>query len=176
MSALQVTPSERLALSRERLRQTLREIAVPARCPNGTSPDGLLFTWFKTLKSNPGTSGLMQAVRVWWAQQPLRVAAELALDAAKTGLEPVARRHPIALVMGAFALGGALVWIRPWRHIFTPALLAGLLPQLLAQALRNPPAESWIAVLTAWMQPNPGGASGAAAATPGQPAQPPGKA
>jgi hypothetical protein len=53
-------------------------------------------------------------------------------EAVKTLLLPLAQRHPLGLVLGGVALGALLGWSRPWRWLATPALVVGLLPQLLA--------------------------------------------
>lgn len=152
MSVLVPTPSERLVLSRERLRHALREIAAPPQVPKDAQPGSLLSAWFNNLKSTPGASGLIETVRVWWAQHPLRVVGVLAADVAKTMLQPIAQRNPLGLMLGAFVLGGLAAWSRPWRHILTPALLVGLLPQILSRAATNMSARSWIAVLTTLAQ------------------------
>jgi hypothetical protein len=70
---------------------------------------------------------------------------------------------------GAFALGGLLAWGRPWRHILTPALLVGLLPQILSRAASNIPAQSWIAVLTTLAQSQRRPDAASVTATPDQP-------
>jgi hypothetical protein len=152
MSVLLPTPSERLVLSRERLRHALREIIASPQVPKDAHPGSLLSAWFNSLKSTPGASGLIEAVRVWWAQHPLRVVGALAADVAKTMLQPIAQRNPLGLMLGAFVVGALLAWSRPWRHILTPALLVGLLPQVLSKAAANMSAQSWIAMLTTLAQ------------------------
>jgi hypothetical protein len=52
-------------------------------------------------------------------------------------MQPVARRHPYKLVLGAAAAGGLLVLLRPWRWMSTRALAAGLLPQIMAAAMQR---------------------------------------
>jgi hypothetical protein len=61
----------------------------------------------------------------------------LAAQAATVLVQPIARRHPYALVLGAAVAGGLLMLARPWRWISTPALLAGLLPQIMAEAMKH---------------------------------------
>ena len=75
------------------------------------------------------------AIHQWWSQHPLRLVSEITLAAAKTWVQPVAQRHPVALVAGAAAVGALLVWGRPWRWILAPAVLAGVLPKLISQVL-----------------------------------------
>lgn len=148
MSAVQATPSDRLALSRERLRQAMRDISAPLGDATNQRTGGLTGAWLDGLKSIPGASVVIDAVSSWWAQHPLRIASMLAADAVKA----VAQRHPLGLVLGALLLGGLLGWSRPWRRILTPALFAGLLPQLLSKAMSHVPTQSWMAVLTSLAQ------------------------
>lgn len=176
MSVLQPTPSERLVRSRERLRRALRQIAVPPRVAKNSNSGGPLSTWFNNLKSTPGASGLIEAVRLWWVQHPLHVVGALAVDVAKTVLQPVAQRNPLGLMLGAFALGGVLAWSRPWRHILTPALLVGLLPQVLSRVSANMPTQSWITVLTTLAQSQRRPDAASVTATPDQPNRSPTKA
>ena len=169
MSVLLPTPSERLVLSRERLRRALREIAMPPQVKKNAGLGGPLSAWFNNLKSTPGASGVIEMVRRWWAQHPLHVVGAFAADVAKTVLQPVAQRNPLGLMTGAFAIGGLLAWGRPWRHILTPALLVGLLPQILSRAASNIPAQSWIAVLTTLAQSQRRPDAASVTATPDQP-------
>ena len=117
---------ERLAASRERMRVSM---TPQADASHSTSP-------------------VLGVLKDWWAAHPLHVAGVMTADAAKTLIGPVAQRHPIALVAGALVLGGLVVWAKPWRGILKPALLAGLLPQLLSKAVAVVPVESWLAVLS----------------------------
>src|ERR1035437_3584972 len=147
MSVLLPTAADRLVLSRERLHQALREISAPAAGSKNAGPEAWVWAWFSNLKAKPGASGLVEAMRKLWTQHPLRVAGELAIDVAKTVLKPFAQRHPISLVLGAFALGGLMAWTRPWRPLLTPALLVGLLPQishdLISRILRCSRLRRW---------------------------------
>jgi len=148
MSALLPTPSERLTLSRERLRLAMRDIAAPVGHATSARTSGAGLAWLDSLKSIPAASIVIEAVRSWWAQHPWRVASLLAGETVKTVVQPLAQRHPLGLVVGALLLGGALAWIRPWRLLFTSSLLAGLLPQLLSKTVAQIPTQSWMAVLT----------------------------
>lgn len=119
-------------------------------------------------KPAPRESGgvVADALHDWWSQHPWRVAGMVAADAAKAAVQPVAQRHPIALVVGAVVVGGLVVWARPWRGALKPALLAGLLPQLVSKAIAHLPVESWLAVLSSLaQQPEPPATPAAEAAT-----------
>lgn len=129
-SALSVaTPSERLLLSRERLRLALRETAATAGQPESRPGSWSRPKWLDGLNDLPGVSAVMDALRVM--------------------VLPMAQRNPLGLVMGAVLLGGLLAWSRPWRWISTPALLAGLLPPLLATAMASLKPINWLDILAA---------------------------
>jgi ferric-dicitrate binding protein FerR (iron transport regulator) len=116
-----LTACERLAASRERLRLGLQGKAAAA----GTAPaPGSTPAWMAPLMANPAAALALQAARAWWSGHPLHALGQGAAAAADAALRPVARRHPIALVLGAGLLGGLLVWSRPWRWLPSPALLA----------------------------------------------------
>lgn len=147
MNAQTQTASARLLRSREHLRSSLQAAAAPAMAGvSGAAgaadcagaPTGP--TWLDALKNNPGARILIDVVRHWWAEHPLRLAAVVAAAAATAALKPLAQRHPLGLVAGAAVVGGLIVWCRPWRWA-KPALLAGLLPQLMLAAVRAAPIK-----------------------------------
>jgi hypothetical protein len=80
------------------------------------------------------------AIHQWWSQHPLRLVSEVTVNTAKTLVDPVAQRHPVALVAGAAAVGALVMWSRPWRWLLAPAVLAGVLPKLVSQVLTPAPA------------------------------------
>lgn len=113
---------ERLAQSRERLRQAMQQVSLDSSDADGS-----------------GTGSLLNDVLAnWWHKQPLRLVLQLPLEAAKALMQPVASRHPYKLVLGAAAAGGLLVLARPWRWMSTRALAAGLVPQILSLAMQRP--------------------------------------
>ena len=139
MSAMLQTPSARLARSREQLRLALADpMAAPAAGAN-THADDAPGT-FEKYKAIPGVAIVIEALGNWWAKHPLRLAAIVTARAASAVAKPVAQRHPLGLVVGAFLVGGAIAWSRPWRWGLRPALFAGLVPQLILSAMR--PARS----------------------------------
>lgn len=151
MSA-KTSAADRLALSRECLRQAMHDASAPRGSATKQRAAGAGLDWLQSLKSIPGSSVVIEAVRSWWAQHPLRVAGMVAADAASAVVRPVAQRNPLGLVLGALVLGGVLAWSRPWRWIITPALFAGLLPQLVSKAMALVPPRSWMAVLGSLVQ------------------------
>lgn len=121
MSIATVTAAEHLAASRERLRLGL---TARAAAPGAAPAPGPAPAWLAPLMANPAAALALQAARTWWSGHPLHALGQGAAAAADAALRPVARRHPIALVLGAGLLGGLLVWSRPWRWLPSPALLA----------------------------------------------------
>jgi hypothetical protein len=133
MTAVQ-TPAERLARSRELLRQALGGAPAGAQ-EHPPNPSGAGAPWWNSLLSLPGAEVLLEALRIWWPQHPMRSAALLVGHSALALVRPVARNHPLGLVLAAFLAGAVLTWSRPWRWALKPVLLAGLLPQLLMSIL-----------------------------------------
>lgn len=137
------TPSERLLLSRERLRLALLETAASTAKakgqPSAWSKSDCLDGW----KDVPGAPAVMDVLRTLWKDHPLHFVVNAAADAFRGMVLPLAQRNPLGLVFGAFLFGGLFVWSRPWRWISAPAMLAGLLPQLLAKAIENLKPLNW---------------------------------
>ncbi|MFM9879966.1 MAG: hypothetical protein ACKVOO_06105 [Burkholderiaceae bacterium] len=153
MSAPQSTHSNRLALSRERLRVALHE-ETRAHSQQGASRSSddqggpsMMTTLVASASAVPAVAVVIEALGSWWAQHPLRSVGGVAADAAKAMVLPVAQRHPAALVAGAFVFGGLLMWSRPWRWLLKPALFSGLLPQLVSKTLSHLPIHTWAALL-----------------------------
>lgn len=132
--------ADRLAQSRERLRLALSAPSgTPHNAANGANSRPLP-DWLARLANLPAARLLLQGLRLWWGRHPLRVVGLLAFDVSKVMLQPLARQHPLALVLGAAVVGATLRWTRPWRWLLrsgvATALLAGLLPQLLRHSLQ----------------------------------------
>jgi hypothetical protein len=140
---------ERLARSRERLREALRPAGPASAAGSGT------FDWASAFKSVPGAPALIQALRqalgALWANNPVGGAARLAAAAAASMLRPLARRRPLALVLGAAAVGAALMASRPWRWAPRALLRSGMwagLPGLMAAVVARWPVQTWLDVLS----------------------------
>ncbi len=119
--------TERLTLSRARLRLAMAEMAAPpSQAPGaGARPSGP--GWRARLAQGPATRLLLELGLAWWARQPLRLLLPLAAQAAQAVLGPTAQRHPVGLVLSAAAVGAALVQARPWQWLSATALLVSLL-------------------------------------------------
>jgi hypothetical protein len=152
MSTPQQSAQARLHLSRLRISLALQKAHAtqsqsdPARSAT-PSP-----CWADNLTTDPGLRALLQTVAAWWAQHPLQNAASMASLAARELLRPMAQRNPLGMVLGAAAVGGALVLFKPWRWISVPTLAAGLIPQLLAKLVTQLRPVSWAEVLEVWMK------------------------
>lgn len=142
------TPAERLVQSRERLRLALNGLPPAPDDPEAAQQSARATApWWAKLAALPGAGIVIEAVQQWWARHPLRANILLGFNATQAVVQPIAQRHPVALVAAAFVVGGLLAWRRPVGWLLKPALLAGLLPQLLiasmtAQSKRKPPPEA----------------------------------
>ncbi len=132
---------QRLALSRERLRGALQDLSPAPDVPGDKGPSVLM----TALLAIPGVNIVVDAVRSWWIQHPLHLATLVAGNTARSAMGPIARRNPFALILAAAAVGGLLFWIKPWRGLLKPALLAGIIPHLVSRAMEHVPLESWMA-------------------------------
>lgn len=141
-------PLTRLAVSRSRLRLQMQQWQSQ-QIPDARSADQ---TWLDALRAEPGTRVLLNALQLWWAQQPWHQASAALAASMGQLLRPLAQRSPLLLVAGAAALGGALVLLKPWRLLSLTTLAAGLLPQLLPKLLALLRPLSWIDMLNGWLQ------------------------
>ena len=140
--------ADRLSVSRVHLQQALMPPPHSTGAGDGSTRPGF-FRWLDRLSTAPVASIVIGTVQRWWATHPMRLAVLLADDAARTVMEPVAKKHPYRLVLGAAAVGGLMMLSRSWRWIpraiLTPALtstlMAGLVPTLISQ-LKAPDARS----------------------------------
>ncbi|WP_330832251.1 hypothetical protein [Piscinibacter sp.] len=139
------SPAERLGASRERMRAWMLQVdgrqerrrRAAAAAAEGRSPP-----WLDRLREVPVVGTVVEAVQAWWAKHPLRPVASMAQTVVRDTVAPVARRHPIIVVAGAFAIGAALVRLRPWRWMLKPALFAGLTTQIITRVIASVPLES----------------------------------
>jgi hypothetical protein len=137
----------RLAASRTQLRLALRGPVAPAAA-EAAGP-----TWWSGLLDVPAVRVLRDAVRNWWKQHPWHMAGNAAATAVGVALQPVARRHPWALVAAAALAGGLIAASRPWRwRAHLAAGGAGAFPRLLNDVLATLPVASWLVMLAALAQ------------------------
>jgi pyruvate/2-oxoglutarate dehydrogenase complex dihydrolipoamide acyltransferase (E2) component len=89
------------------------------------------------LSSIPGLALGAEAIKFWWSRHPLRLVVTLLATTANASIKPVAQRSPVALVAGAFLVGGLLAWARPWRLVVKPILFAGVMPQITSALIKH---------------------------------------
>jgi hypothetical protein len=141
-------PEERLALTRARMRLALHsEPKAHAHASSATGPG-----WMDALKSEPVAGIVLEALRQWWQQHPLRTAGTLVAQAVQSTLAPVAQRNPVALVLAAFVVGGLLALAKPWRWIPVSAIFVGVVPQILAKWVAQVPTSTWMSGLDAFLR------------------------
>lgn len=114
-SSHELTPQERLALSRSAIVQYMTQGDKPGL--------GGANTGARNADRNLGQSNIWhtvkRAVRIWWQHHP----AQVAIDLAKPVLDNYARKKPLQLLVLAAGAGAAAVLVRPWRLVSVTSLL-----------------------------------------------------
>lgn len=127
--AEQLTPQERLAISRKAL---LRHMS--RRRPAYEEPS-LADLEAQEPQPGPAPGGawslVKYAVRNWWQRHPASAVAELA----RPLLDDYAHDHPFKLLGFSAGAGAAIVVLRPWRMVSVGVLLAALKSSGLSAAL-----------------------------------------
>jgi hypothetical protein len=141
-------PQTRLAVSRSRLRLELQAWQRGQETPTNSTQQ----SWLDALRAEPGTRVLLDALHLWWARQSWHQTTATLIASLSQLLRPLAQRNPLMLVLGAAALGGALVLFKPWRWLSLSTIAAGLLPQLLPKLLELLRPLSWVDMLNSWLQ------------------------
>lgn len=131
-SLAQLTPQERLALSRKALvKHMVRHRQV--------HEDEDLLDFDDELSDGSASGGtlnlLKYAARTWWRRHPASVVAELA----RPLLDDYAKAHPFKLLGFSAGAGAALVVLRPWRMVSMGVLLTGLKSSGLTNLLSSIP-------------------------------------
>jgi hypothetical protein len=137
-----MTAVERVEFSRARLR---RALSPPPVLAQETTRAG----WLGGVADLPLIGIVIESLKEWWSHHALRPVGQIVAEASRAVVTPLAQRHPFALVLSASATGAALAWSRPWRWIFSSALLAGLLPQIATRVVARLPLEMWTTMLGA---------------------------
>jgi hypothetical protein len=149
-----VQAAKRLAESRERMRQWMldpdgRHEARRRRAAAGDASAEGGPTLLDRLRDHPVVGVAVEMVNSWWTRHPLHPVASFAEDAVREHVAPVVRRHPLAVVAGAVAVGALVVWFRPWRWLAGTARAAGSASHWAVQLLGSLPIASLLAALTA---------------------------
>lgn len=132
-----MSASERLTLSRERMRQAMINLGATGSQTDQANRADTLPDWISKLRETPAATVLVSVLEGWWARQPSRVILTLAAETGTVMLQPIAQKHPFKLVLGAAAAGGLLAVVRPWHWLPTSTLMAGLIPQLLSAVTKR---------------------------------------
>lgn len=137
-AASQLTPQQRLALSRRALVRQLNgdEPEAPASrraFDAGDADDDLEYAHHDTgtgeSSASPGrrhnvwSAMARGVVQRWWRRHPAHAAGQLA----RPLLEHYARTEPVKLMAAAAATGSLLVLVRPWRLLSATAVIAAVL-------------------------------------------------
>lgn len=145
------TAAERLARSREQIRESIAATAVPQRNAVALAQPGVAASALQTLldqaMSLPAVNVVVDAAQSWWRYHPWRAVGAVAADAGRVAVAPVANRHPVALVLGAALVGALLLRWGPWRWVAKRTLLAGFVPRLATRVAASVPMESWLSAL-----------------------------
>ncbi|RZL00590.1 MAG: hypothetical protein EOP36_15085 [Rubrivivax sp.] len=135
-------PAElRLQQSRERIRQWLTHEDDDCEEDSDASDHPIgdqMHAWMKELREHPMLSSAVNAVQGWWQSHPWRPATHLAGGLFREALQPIAVKHPLALVLVAAAVGGSLVWFRPGRGLVKSLLLKGVVSQSVLGLVKQP--------------------------------------
>lgn len=126
----------RLEQTRRHLSEALQDIRPPPSASPNPVKEGGFARWLSELKAQPVAGVLLNLVQAWWHKQPLRLGLKLAGAVTNEVLRPTAKAHPYRLVLAAVGVGALFAMVRPWRWLPTAALLSGVLPALLARAVK----------------------------------------
>ena len=151
-----VAAVERLEASRQRLRRHLLELNGPRSRADGSAASHRPHALLDSLRSIPGIGVVVDTVSNWWSRHPLRVVASVLMASAASVAQPVTQRHPKWSLFAALAVGGLVMWARPWR--FAPlrrAVYAGLLPQLMSTVVSRMPTDGWMNLVDSLLRRKP---------------------
>jgi len=141
---LALTPAQRLQQSRERIRQCL---APPPEDEAAHGP-----SLGQSLRQHPLLASAVEALQLWWESHPWRPATFVAGGLVREALVPLARKHPIGLVVAAMMLGGSLAWFRPVRGLVKSLVVKGVVAQSLMGLVQQPFMGNLANAFITWMQ------------------------
>ncbi|MDP9878828.1 hypothetical protein J2W25_003144 [Variovorax boronicumulans] len=127
-AAAQLTPQQRLALSRRALVRQLNGGEPDAPAPHralaaGDTDAGDAPHASPGRRHNVWSAMARGVVQRWWRRHPAHAAGQLA----RPLLEHYARTEPVKLMAAAAATGSLLVLVRPWRLLSATAVIAAVL-------------------------------------------------
>ena len=148
-----LTATERALARLEASRVVLRRTLVPEpELPDsaGAAPRRLhaLLRFVRRRWAHSILAGaVVEGLQHWWMRHPWRPPAEAAFGELERTAGPVLRRHPLAAVAVAAALGAAVVVARPWRWPLVANHLAPLPRRAghwLMTQLAQPAVQAWL--------------------------------
>jgi hypothetical protein len=141
-----LSPVERLRRSRELMRQSL--------VPTQAAPAEHGLPWseqLSALRNHPMLSSAIDALQRIWESHPWRPITQLTTGLAREALQPVARQHPVLLVLAAMALGSSLVWFRPARQMIKTLLFRGVVAESVLGLAQQPFVGSLVNMAISWL-------------------------
>ncbi|MEO7150165.1 MAG: hypothetical protein ABIX46_00405 [Burkholderiaceae bacterium] len=155
--ATELSAVERLERSREHIRQSIDAMAVPPprllATTVGAAPGSTLEAMLEKLLNLPGVDIVVDTAQSWWKYHPWRAVGVVMADASRSAVAPIAKRHPVTLMLGAALAGALLLRWGPWRWVAKRTLLAGFIPRLATRLAANVPMESWLSALAVLRRP-----------------------
>lgn len=146
-----MSPAERLALSRARIRGFLTESDRGRRRRKATVGDASSLPGvdllMSKLREHPMAAAVMDAVSNWWKSHPVHAFGVIAGSTLRDAAGPLVRRHPVAMVAAAVLAGAVLMRMRPWRLVLKSALFAGLASQVASRVIAAVPIDTVIGTL-----------------------------
>ncbi len=146
----EATPAERLARSRDRIRESIAAVAPATVRLSGSAPSSATSAMQALLDKAmtvPGVAIVVDAMQSWWRYHPWRAVGAVAADAGRVAVGPVANRHPVVLVLASAVVGALLLRWGPWRWAAKRTLVAGFVPRLATRVAASVPMESWLSAL-----------------------------
>lgn len=117
-------PALVLAESRLRIRTYLLSTAASSAACDRASVHSSTSLWMHVLAEVVAMAQKGAPARSfadWWTRFPLGPTLAAALSSAVSTWVPIAKRHPVRLVLCAAAAGAAIAWLRPWRWVTAAA-------------------------------------------------------
>jgi hypothetical protein len=127
MSNTDTDPCVRLAANRARIRMHLRSTQSFSNGNDQGKEQRTAPNWVAALAAFANGGTPLESILAWWKTLPLGQAVDVFATAAQGALTPIAKRHPVRLMVGATLAGAAVAWIRPWRWMPAGAVAATLL-------------------------------------------------
>lgn len=135
----------------ERLNQSRRLLREHMQALNASASDALANehrrpgAWLAALTAIPVLGPVIESVSAWWAQHPLRVVADVFASSTASAAKPMTQSRPWTVLLMAVAIGGLLVWLRPWRYaLLRRAVYGGVLPPLVSSFMSRLPTQDWL--------------------------------